>query len=72
MPRPRIPDDEKLVTHTVRLTPAQSAKLAAQVTSDGLPVQDHWRRALDMYLAHLAWANSPKAAPESTTNPTNE
>lgn len=69
MPRPRIPDDQKLVTHTVRLTQQQDVRFAALAAEDGLPVQDHWRRAMDLYLSTLAWTKRSNAPADTPSTP---
>lgn len=50
MPRPKLTDTEKLVSFTARFTHRQLARLERLSTADGLPVQEHVRRALDAYV----------------------
>lgn len=49
MPRPKLADTEKLVSFPVRMTQRQMARLERIAVSDGLPVAEHMRRALDLY-----------------------
>lgn len=49
MPRPKLDDSEKLATLSVRFTQRQMARMQRIAGADGLPVQDHIRRALDDY-----------------------
>jgi hypothetical protein len=42
--------DEKLQPITIRITPMQMLRLERVTAYDGLPTQDHIRRALDQYL----------------------
>lgn len=50
MPRPKLDDAEKLASLSVRTTQRQLARLQRAINTDGLPMQDHVRRALDEYL----------------------
>jgi hypothetical protein len=49
MPRPKLDDADKLASLTVRIAQRQMARLQRITNTDGLPVQDHIRRALDDY-----------------------
>jgi predicted DNA-binding protein len=61
MARPRIPDAQRMLYLGIRLTPVQMERLVALSALDGLPKQEHIRRAVDAYLLTLT--------PDSPTNP---
>lgn len=42
--------DEKLLPLSVRITPMHMRRLERIIAFDGLPTQDHIRRALDVYM----------------------
>ena len=42
--------NEKMVPLTIRITPMQLSRLERATAFDGLPTQDHIRRALDAYM----------------------
>jgi hypothetical protein len=50
MARPKLADTDKLASLSVRLTQRQMARLERITLADGLPMQDHVRRAVDEYV----------------------
>lgn len=64
MARPKLQEHEKLVVRTFRLTRVQDDRLRRAAAHDGLPSQEHIRRALDGYLYAVERAyNLPSTTP---------
>jgi len=60
--------DDKMVPLSVRVTPMQLSRLERITAFDGLPTQDHIRRALDTYINRYDKEHGLRPLSESTNN----
>jgi hypothetical protein len=60
--------DDKMVPLSVRVTPMQLSRLERITAFDGLPTQDHIRRALDTYINRYDKEHGLRPLSESPNN----
>jgi hypothetical protein len=63
--------DEKLLPLSVRVTPLQTRRLERITAFDGLPTQDHIRRALDVYMNQYEKQNGLRPLTETQAQENN-
>lgn len=59
--------DEKMLPLSLRITPMQMRRLERITALDGLPTQDHIRRALDVYMNQYEKQNGLRPLTETQT-----